>query len=161
TRSIVRKQALRERYARLDGLRRARALVLDDVVALAVLHALEADVRLPEERRKALEVRLFPVRERVVMALGTIKPQSEERARDAAREAHRVWLVLLVLLGRDAHEIGRGVVGPQTISGDEFADDRVVALVGGELVGEPGHEAATAVEQEGPLLGAHERAGHA
>ena len=37
-----------------------------------------------EEGREAFEIGLLPIGERVVVALSTIKPQSEESARDAA-----------------------------------------------------------------------------
>src|SRR5262249_60020777 len=136
-----------------------RLAVLDLVLAVLVADAGEPDARLPEERRQALEVGLFPLRERVVVALGTVEANAEEGARDAAGQADWVGLVCLVILDRDADEVRVRLVRPQTLARDQVADNLVVRAVGGHLLGQPGDEPTAAEKNERPILRADARPG--
>ena len=121
--SVIGQQLRGEGHARLDGPFDLRLVILHDVFAGAVVNAGEADVRLTEEGGKSLKIGLFPLGERVIVALSAIEPQAEEGAGNAAGQSHRVGLVLLVLLAGDADEIGRRLVGPKSVVGDQVADD--------------------------------------
>ena len=128
-RATLGKQLGGERHARCDRPHYLRFAILDLVLTRAIVDALEADVRLGEERRQSLEVGLHPASEGMVVALGAVEPETEESAGDAAAQAHRVGLVRPAGLAGDAHEVRRRLVRPEALGGDQLGDNLVVGPV--------------------------------
>ena len=126
--------------------------------ALAVVDAAEVGVDAAEEGGQAAEVVLLPGLERVVVALGAVEPDAEERPGDPGGEALGIGALGLLVAG-DGDEVRRRVVGPEAPVGDQVADDRVVAAALQDRVAEPGDEPAAAEDEERAVLGADEGAG--
>ena len=81
-----------------------------------------------EEGGQAPEVVLLPGLERVVVALGAVEPDAEERPGHPGGEALGVGRSVSCVDG-DGDEVRRRVVGPEAPVGDQVADDLVVGAV--------------------------------
>ena len=131
-----REQLRLERNAGLDDAGLARLAIQELVFASLFVHAREAGLGLAEERGETLKILLLPVLEGVIVALGTVDPDAEKGPRDPAGESFGIDLLLFGIVG-DRQEVGRGVVGPEAVGDDQFADDLVVGDVLVELIAQP------------------------
>ena len=143
-----------EGHARRDGPLGLRLVIFDDILAGAVVNAGEADVGLSEEGGQPLKIGLLPRGERVIVALGAIETQPKKGPSHTAGQSHRVRLIFLILLAGNAHEIGRGFVGPQAVVGDQVADNGVIGPVLSEAFLQPRDKPAATIKDERPVLGA-------
>ena len=110
-------------------------------------------MHLAEEGGEALEVLPLPRLERVVVALGAVEPDAEERPRGPRGQPLGVGPLHGGVEGH-AHEVDLGPVGPDPLAGDQVAHEGVVRPVPHQLVAQPGDEPMPAVEQERTSLGA-------
>ena len=112
----------------------------------------------PKKAARPRNSLLLPGLEGVVVALGAVEPDAEERPRHPRRQPiGRRPLGLLV--DRHREEVGRRMVGPEAVVGDQVADDRVIPPILQDRVAEPGHEPSAAELEERAVLGADEHPG--
>src|SRR5262249_42603572 len=110
-------------------------------------------LRLSKVGGQPLEIPLFPGSERMVMALRAIDPHAEERARGPCGQANRIRAVLR---SRGGNEVGRRMVRPKALGRNDLAYQLVIRLVLRQLVAQPVHESATAVNEERAVFRAQE-----
>ena len=117
---LVGQQLGAKRHARLDLDRLLGLAVGGHVIVFGVMDAAQVGVGAAEEGRQAAEIRLLPGLKRVVVALGTVDPRPQKRPGNPCGQP---------VGGRPARvrveshrdEIGRGMIGPETAVGDQFA----------------------------------------
>ncbi len=95
----------------------------------------------------------------MVVALGAIQSDAEERPRCAAGQPHSVGGVFVGRVERADDEIAGRLVGGEAVGGDQVADDGVIGPVLHQLVAEPGGEAMAAVDEGRAVIDADGGAG--
>ena len=109
--------------------------VFDLELVRAVVDAGKARLGLAEKSREPLKISLLPGGERVVVALGAIQPDAEEGPGNPARQLFRVRpLPLGVFLVSDRDEVGRRLVGPEAVLGNQPPHQPAVGIVLHQLV---------------------------
>ena len=158
TRPGLRVHLGQEGDAGLDRRRLALLAVVDLELPFAVGDPSKGVLDLTKIGGESAKVRTLPGLERVVVALGAVDPDAQERSGHPGGQPLGV-VRLLFGVERDRDEVGRRVVGPDPLAGDQVADDRVIRPVLEQLVAQPGNEPASTIDQEWPVFGADEDAG--
>ena len=91
----------------------------------------------------------------MVVALGAIEPDAQKRPRHPRRQPLGVGQFGLLVEGH-REEIGRRMIGPEPLVGDQIADHGVIATVLQDRIAQPGHEPPAAKLDERAVLGADE-----
>src|SRR5581483_596672 len=95
TGTFVGEQVRGKRHVWSNRFQLLRLAFLDLVLAVAVVDAFEADMRLTEESGKAVEILFHPRSIGMIVTLSTIQSQAEECTGDTAGQAHGIGLIFL------------------------------------------------------------------
>ena len=162
--AVVGQQFLVEGHNGRHGFFLRFAAVAKLVFFAGVVHdAGESHIRFREERGELVKVLLFPaVAKLIVVALHAVEADAEEGACHAGGEFDFIGAISVVIgIDGDRDEIGLRLGGPGAFGGDEVLDEVVVRSVLSELVAQPVHHAAAAVDDERTILHSDVGAGEA
>jgi hypothetical protein len=123
---------------------------------LVVFNTNGGNLHLTKARGETGELVLLPIREGVIVALGTINPLAEERPHRATGELVHIEHIIRIGL-RDV--IRRRHAGPQTVGVDHLADDVIEPAILMQAIREPFGEPVAPENDELAPFGSNKPAG--